>query len=190
MTPPVYKGLKLLHNLESIELIKKIIKEFNPQLIMEIGTAFGGLTLVFHESSPNAEIHTYDPFRKPTDISLFSSNVHFHNDDVFNSNLYDICKSQKRKFLFCDGINKKKEMITFGSLLNSGDMLGVHDYPTRLWKDWIKGCDTKKLKPIIDPMIEIFLEEFNYIKENKEFEKRQKKIHDNNDFSDRYWIKK
>jgi cephalosporin hydroxylase len=186
---PIYKGLKLVHNIESVPMIKRVIKEFNPELIMEIGTAHGGLTLVFHEAAPQAELHTYDPFRN-VNTRLFGKNVHFHKADAFKSNLYDLCKNKKRKFLFCDGFDKKKEMLTFGPLLNSGDMLGCHDYPTRLWKDWKRGKRPTQMEQVIHPDIEKLLEDFEPLKANKLFEEKQGKDIYSNKFSDRYWIKK
>ena len=113
MKNPLYKGIKLIHNKESIPMIKKVVSDFDPEIIMEIGTAHGGLTLVFHEACPKAVIHTYDPYRKGGGRKLFGKNVHFHTQDAFKSNLYNICKRKEKKFLFCDGFDKKLEMLNY-----------------------------------------------------------------------------
>jgi hypothetical protein len=183
----IYKGVKLIHNIESVKMIKKVLRDFNPELIMEIGTAFGGLTLVFQDACPNAEIHTFDPFRK-ADVNKFGKNTHFHKKDAFKSNLDKLCRDNRKKFLFCDGFDKKKEMLTFGPLLNSGDMIGCHDYPSRLWRDWERKKDPRKLEQIIDPKIEEFLKDYQALEANKLFEEKQTNIY-SNEYSDRYWVK-
>jgi hypothetical protein len=191
MANPLYKGIKIIHELDIIPIIKRIIKNFDPEIIIEIGTAHGGLTLVFHEAAPKADIHTYDPFRNITKSSLFGKKVHFHKEDAFKSkNIRNICKSNKRKILFCDGFDKKKEFLTFAPLLNSGDLAGVHDYPSRLWKDWVRGCNIKKIEKIIHPDFKNMINQsFEPIKENEEFEELQKNSGQINAYSDRYWKK-
>jgi hypothetical protein len=190
MKNPKYKGIKIIRELDTIPLVKKIIRDFNPELILEIGTAFGGLALVFHEACPSAELHTYDPIRKPTKRELFGPSVYFHNEDAFKSKgLVQLCKSDKRKFLFCDGFDKKRELLTFAPLLNRGDMVGVHDYPTRLWRDWKFGMKWKKLERVFHPDIIELWKDFRPIEENKEFERLQKESNGLKNYGDRYWIK-
>jgi hypothetical protein len=190
MKNPTYKGIKIIHELDIIPLIKKIISRFDPELIIEIGTAHGGLTLVFHESCPSAQVHTFDPVRTISNSPLFGKNVHYHKVDVFKSKkMIELCKSPKKKFLFCDGFDKKKELLTFTPLLNKGDMVGVHDYPSRLWRDWKRGKNIKKMEKVFHPDIIKLLEGMTPLKENAIFDELQKKSGKLNSYGDRYWIK-
>jgi len=191
MKNPLYKGIKIIHELDVIPLIKKIIGKFDPELIIEVGTAHGGLTLVFHEACPKAQVHTFDPIRTITSSPLFGKNVHYYKEDAFKSKaMIKLCKSDKKKFLFCDGFDKKKELLTFTPLLNSGDMVGVHDYPSRLWRDWERGkCDVNKIERVFHPDIVKLLEGLTPLEENKIFEKLQEDSGQLNAYGDRYWIK-
>ncbi len=121
----------VVHEAKVIPHIHRIVKAFNPELIIELGTSWGGMTLVLHECNTKAELHSYDincP-RKP-EKSLFN-NVTFHLQDILTEplpELVNLCKDKRRKFLYCDNGDKIKEVKWYGSQLNIGDMMGIHDF--------------------------------------------------------------
>jgi cephalosporin hydroxylase len=162
------KKIIVVHETEAIPHIHRIISEFNPELIIEFGTSWGGVTLILHECNIEAELHSYDidcP-RKP-DKTLFNENVKFHIEDILSKPIKQIiklCEDNRRKVLYCDNGNKIKEIKMYSVYLNVGDILGVHD-----WNKEIKLSD-----------IEEYLVDFMPI-EHELFEK--------NNWSTRFWKK-
>ena len=148
-----------VHEKKSIPTIQKIVAELDPALILETGTSWGGFTLVLHDGCQSAELHSYDkpnPDRVVTRRDLFDASlVHFHNVDILSTpveQLIDLCKSNRRKLLYCDNGRKTKEIKLYAVHLNSGDMLGVHD-----WGIEIKYEDAKDVLKDFEPVeLEIF----------------------------------
>lgn len=132
----------VVHEAKAIPHIHRIVNTFNPELIIELGTSWGGVTLILHECNLNAELHSYDiecP-RKPNK-NMFNKNVHFHLKDIITDQLEELtmlCKAKERKVLYCDNGNKIKEIQMYAPFLNSGDLLGVHDWGKEIeYKDVI-----------------------------------------------------
>jgi cephalosporin hydroxylase len=132
----------VVHEAKAIPHIHRIVKGFNPELIIELGTSWGGVTLILHECNIEAELHSYDiecP-RKPN-RNLFNNNVNFHLKDILSSPLkeiIDLCSDKRRKILYCDNGNKIKEVQMYGSKLNIGDIMGIHDWDKEISYDDVK----------------------------------------------------
>lgn len=125
-----------------IPVFKEVLKEYKPQLIIELGTAFGGLVEYFVEWFPTTPIYTVDAYwylSKETSTMFREANVHV----LITSRLFKdemtipmLCALPIRKFLFCDNGNKDQEVRMFSGFLRPGDLLGMHDwtdYKDRLW---------------------------------------------------------
>ena len=147
----------VVHEAKAIPHIHRIVKEFNPQLIIELGTSWGGVTLILHECNPDAELYSYDiecP-RKPNK-SMFNNNVHFHLKDILSSELDELihlCSDNKRKVLYCDNGNKIKEIQMYAPFLNKGDILGVHDWDKEITYEDVKE-ELKNFEPIEQELFE------------------------------------
>jgi cephalosporin hydroxylase len=132
----------VVHEAKAIPYIHDIIKKFNPELIIEFGTSWGGVTLILHETNINTELHTYDincP-RKPNK-KFFNNSVIFHINDILSNPLeeiIDLCKDKRPKVLYCDNGNKIKEVKMYAKYLNVGDMLGVHDWNKEIVYDDVR----------------------------------------------------
>lgn len=141
----------IAHQSESFMDMKRIIALFNPELILDFGTYIGGTVAMFHDCCQNAEIHTYDNNRyKVVVIKILNKNIHYHVEDILNTpskNLIKLLKSKKRKFIYCDNGNKPKEMNMVVPLVNSGDLIGVHDWGTE-----IKEIDIFNIIHLLDPV--------------------------------------
>lgn len=137
-------SIMCVHEEDSIETTQKIVEVFSPDLIIELGTSWGGFTLVLHEACPSAELHSFDrpdPPRAVDRRDLFGKNVHFHNNDILLDNfafLINLCGDDRRKLLYCDNGNKIVEALRYGGCLNNGDMIGVHDWGSEISYDKIK----------------------------------------------------
>jgi len=147
----VNRYVVVVHEAKAIPQIQRIVYNFNPELIIELGTSWGGITLVLHECNTKAKLHSYDincP-RKP-DKSLFNKNVHFHIKDILttpSTEIIDLCRKDCKKILYCDNGKKIEEVKLYGSELNKGDMLGVHD-----WGKEIKYEDVEEVLVNFEPI--------------------------------------
>ena len=118
------------------EIINRSIKIDN---IIEIGTYFGGFTLllndIFCRDSTVKEIHSFDIsdyYRR------FGANIHdvfrsrpsitFYSGDVFGNQQINTVINSGRCILICDGGNKPKEFNYYSQFLKSGDIIMAHDY--------------------------------------------------------------
>jgi hypothetical protein len=120
-------------------MLASVITPFDPELIIELGTSWGGLTKFF-EDYTKAIIYSYDrpgAARKPNPI-LFTDRVTFCKEDVLicNAGIIGLCQGHHRKLLYTDNGNKVKEVVTYAPFLNTGDMLGVHDWPREIYYEY------------------------------------------------------
>jgi len=161
--------VSISHEEKAIPVIIDIIKKFNPDMMIELGTSKGGFTYVLNMIFPDVELHSFDWKVKGMDRNLFNKNVYFYATNILSNKqklIVNLCKSVKKKLLYCDNGNKIKEVHMYSGYLNSGDMLGVHD-----WNKEIRYKDISKQ-----------LEDFERIKEND--------ILKSVGGSSRFWIKK
>ena len=136
-----YVGLKesrisLVHEEDAVPFIYALIATAKFEMIVELGTSWGGFTILLHEALPDAEIHTFDNdnprevnyawFEKNTKNIYFYKPVDVLIDD--NETVVNLLKMKKYKLLYCDNGNKPLEVERYAKYLNSGDIIGVHDY--------------------------------------------------------------
>ena len=128
-------AVDVVHEPKGIKLIKNIVAKYKPELILELGTSWGGLTMVLRDAAPEATLYSYDrktKARTPTRLLRAFKNVHVVFCDLLKEPfqpLVDKCKDKRRKVLYCDNGNKIKEVLMYGVHLNVGDLLGIHDWP-------------------------------------------------------------
>jgi len=137
---PSVSGEKMtvLHDsVEGLFKIREAVKDFSPEVIVEIGTMLGGMTAVFHDAAPNAMLYTFDlPEKRPSKFNRgfskkpFGDNVKFIHEDILSQNprVINLLKTDKRVFLYCDNSNKVKEIKNYAPYLKKGDLLGHHDF--------------------------------------------------------------
>jgi len=131
-----------VHETMAVPEIHRIVKGFAPDLVIELGTGSGGMTLILHETNLNTELHSFDigNQRKPVEheeesVDIFNQHVIFHVQDILfepSEELIKLCQRPEKKLLYCDGGDKIKEVLWYASQLNEGDMLGIHDYGTEV----------------------------------------------------------
>jgi len=146
----IVKNLKLpiSHEYESFEIIQKVVRSFKPHLMIELGTAYYGLTLMLHEILPKVPLFTFDIFDPRIYVGIkfkrmvnekymrearraFGKSVTFITGDVVqkkNLALLSLASYDSKKLLYCDNGIKRREVIYYGPLLRKGDLLGVHDW--------------------------------------------------------------
>ena len=125
------------HEFGSIYKITEIVKELQPELIIELGTGYGGMTLLFYDMCPNAEIHTFDNKKMYSSrinrVNYYNQNIIKHNNTIIN-----LCSDKRHKLLYCDNGNKIFEVNNYGCYLDIGDVLGVHDWESEIFYSDVK----------------------------------------------------
>lgn len=140
-----YKGLQMLQHKNVIDVFRRLLTEINPSTIVEIGTEYGGLTLLLQdlvtELGLNTKIRTYD-IKTPkflvehpdlTDLieiktkDIFDYNP-FRLSDEGISEIKEYMVSDGVNLILCDGGSKSKEFNSFSDIINVGDVIMLHDY--------------------------------------------------------------
>jgi len=115
--------------------MKRILKEFQPELIVEFGPYYGGLTKYFTEWFPGVPIFSVDAFWLVSNRDA----QYFRNNNVTFLITSQLCENDlmiplllslpMRKFLFCDAAMRDEEIRGYSGYLRPGDLLGMHDWP-------------------------------------------------------------
>lgn len=136
----VNDGVECLIEPEAIEEIKKTIIDFDPSICIELGTYYGGFTKYLAEWVV-VPIWTFDnvyrmseetsKYLKERDGVTLVLTPYLLRSDAF---LVKILSSPHRKFMFVDNGNKQIEIELYAYQLQSGDLLGVHDWGTEVFR--------------------------------------------------------
>ena len=131
--------------------IHEILNEFGAELIIELGTAYGGFVKYLCEWYPEVPIYTVDAFwylSKEDATTFRHANVNILiTTQLFKNELTIpmLLSLPMKKFLFCDDGHKDIEVWQYAGYLRPGDLLGVHDwsdYSGRGILDALKGFDS------------------------------------------------
>lgn len=129
-----------------IEPILKVISDYNPQLIVEMGTFFGGLIKYIVSRFPKIPVFTFDAWWliSPEDAKIFrENNVTVIIGNAYKNNLIIpyLLQLPVKKFFFADGGCKITDFKEFAGHLRAGDLLGVHD--------WTNGKYGTEIEPLL-----------------------------------------
>jgi hypothetical protein len=155
-----YKGLATEQNPNIIYPFNILIANIRPSRILEIGTFYGGLTLIlrslFHNNMLyDSQIFTYDINCPAHLLSLIndSSNIKSYTKNLFSESYSDFANEESKKeivsliqndgptIILCDGGCKKCEFNILSAYLKPNDIIMAHDYcPNRnYFEDNMKG---------------------------------------------------
>lgn len=142
-----YKGLATEQNPNIIYPFNTLIANTRPIRILEIGTFYGGLTLILRSLLHNnmlysSQIFTYDVNRPSYLLSLIndSSNVKSYTKNLFSESYSDFSNDENKHeiisliqndgktLVLCDGGCKKCEFHILSKYLKSDDIIMAHDY--------------------------------------------------------------
>jgi hypothetical protein len=140
-------GMPTQQKLGVLTMFAEILAKEEPDLIIEIGFGYGGISsfLALYSKVKNAKFHTYDieiRIQEIVDIVInLSGNVCVK--DIFDDESFiaEMIFQSVRCLIICDGENKTKELATFSKYLRNDDLIICHDYipnkeigdPTWLW---------------------------------------------------------
>jgi len=116
----------------------ELLAEVRPELIIEIGTSFGGLAVVISEVIKELNLSTgFDSYESSIRQWIPELAEHY-GFNLINKSIGDpetdkeiILKIQNtsgRVVILCDGGGKPYEFNTFAPALKPGDVIGGHDY--------------------------------------------------------------
>ena len=129
----------------ALELMQELIIAEKPDVIVELGTCAGGLTLAMHETRPEAFIFSFDwvidegsefvawkesGFQQ-IPRAWFGGQVSFIKADILGEPWKVSDRMEARigtQMLVCDNGNKTQEVRFFGPCLRPGELLAVHDW--------------------------------------------------------------
>lgn len=142
-----YKNITIMQHKNIIGYIKKLLYKTQPSRVIEIGTAYGGFTLLLRDmlnehNMDKVHLTTYDI--KST-ISATSTFEKINNITYIVKNIFEIqnngtkyilkCEDIKnniqndgRTILFVDGGNKKAEFNCLAEYIKPNDIILAHDY--------------------------------------------------------------
>ena len=134
--------------------LQGLIRSYQPDVLLDLGTRFGGTTLAFHDAAPAACLLSVDMCSTPETEDLvvlldgtpgyedvayhvrrswFPSHVRFLQANFVEQHtaiqaLIDQARTIGNRFLcYVDGYYKPKEARLYAPWLHSGDLLVVHD---------------------------------------------------------------
>lgn len=148
---PVY----VMHpeGLESMWIIRDMIEQMQPELMIELGTAYAGFTAVMLDGCPTAKFYTVDRIPGEDMLNrsggvvtaqmcklwrndLRSKGVVFLYQDLITEpcgKVENLCADGRSKLVYMDNGNKPFELAFYGPHLNNGDVMGVHDWKQEIW---------------------------------------------------------
>lgn len=141
-----YNGIYVLQNPNVFGVFEKLFQEKKPKRIIEIGTEYGGLTLMLKDilkktCQNDFLIRTYDI--KESKMLLnhrnFEKSIQVVVKNIFDNDPFSLKKesltelknfmsSDSCNIFLCDGGNKAKEFNVISDILNVGDIIMAHDY--------------------------------------------------------------
>ena len=128
-----YKGIPTIQAVNAFQVFKEFFLNEKFDVVIEIGTAYGGLSKFLHEQS---KVHkfkfiTYDKHSDRLFAKIPKPKFIFRNTDCFSDKgkqeIIDVLQS-KKTLLLCDGGNKKDEFNLFSEYIQEGSYIMAHDY--------------------------------------------------------------
>lgn len=180
-----YEGIATQQHDDVEKVFEQLFNKTKPVRILEIGTAFGGLTLLLRNlldrlSFESTDIRTYDVEPKNYLASYIEKGVKIDSriKDIFNHSYSELVEvdeiksyiqSEGTTIVLCDGGSKKNEFRILSEYLKPGDIIMAHDYAPnesyfleyirdKIW-NWLEIQDTDINQPCIDNNLLPYMDE-------------------------------
>lgn len=138
-----YKGLSIEQRPDIIYPFSKLLDKIQPNIIIEIGTFAGALSLILHDLTDQigSKIITYDINSADYLKDIIEKNnlqrIHVITQNIFSDNYTFLSNTEIQEtisdlnnkiLLLCDGGCKKCEFNLLSKYLKSNDIIMAHDY--------------------------------------------------------------
>jgi len=126
--------IPIMHSTRELEFILGVLHIERPELIIELGTCWGGLTLAMNQTLPNSLIYSFDiEYRLGREtLNSFNKNVVVGIVPELTTEplpvITTLLKEGWKVLLYSDNGDKVKEFSMYLPFLAKGDIIGVHDY--------------------------------------------------------------
>jgi len=144
----IYKGTTTLQHEKIEEKLEKLFYLAKPSQVLEIGTSYGGLSLMIRDTLDkvglqSSRFRTYDVMetnRHWLEEAIKSGeDIDFRIKNVFNQPYSDLLEEHVEEIreyiqrdgitiVMCDGGSKRNEVNILSPFLKSGDVIMAHDY--------------------------------------------------------------
>lgn len=134
----LYDGKHTTQQVPDIKLyFEKLLCIENFEIIIELGTSFGGLTYILSdilkENNLKCKIHTFDfSYKSYVEDSLIERGCTYHvldeRDEIYKETVVTLLTNYGKALLLCDGGNKKEEFNSYSEYLKPNDVIMAHDY--------------------------------------------------------------
>jgi predicted O-methyltransferase YrrM len=141
-----YKDTTTLQHKDIGNYLKKLFETTKPSQILEIGTSFGGLTLLIRDLLDDSNLsesdlrsydvmetnrfHLQEAIKNKSKIDFRIKNVFNHGYDnlIEIDEIKDYIQKSGPTIIMCDGGSKKNEFNILAKYLKKGDIIMAHDY--------------------------------------------------------------
>jgi predicted O-methyltransferase YrrM len=143
-----YKGTTILQHEKIEQKLEKLFFLSKPSQVLEIGTSYGGLSLMIRDVLDKVELHsskfrTYDVMETNRywleEAIKSGADIDFRIKNVFNQPYSDLLEEHTEEIreyiqrdgvtiVMCDGGSKKNEVNILSKFLKPGDVIMAHDY--------------------------------------------------------------
>lgn len=184
-----YDGLSILQHHKVYDVFYNFISQYKPKRILEIGTAYGGLSLLLRDILD--ELHLEDCEFWTIDVAHYNhfeekisdKNIkyiiknffnHDYSDFVDGEDLIKFIQDEGSTLVLCDGGSKIKEFNLISKFLKHGDIIMAHDYAknrayfdeniyNKVWY-WLEILESD-IERVCDQegLVDYFSEEFNNV---------------------------
>ena len=124
-----YNGVITAQRVEAFDVLRDIIFSTKPEIIIELGTYHGGLSLFLSELN-FCDVHTFDIIdhnpNLPKNTRLIRNFINVFLDECKNK-IKKLTEGRKTLWLF-DGGDKKKEVLYYKDICKPGEIIMVHDF--------------------------------------------------------------
>ena len=134
----------------AFSVLEKVLKDQNPDFIIEIGTGMGGCTIFFSKFAP---VVTYDIIDRTEGKIRGREKISFRMNDCFDPDIVNeiiyLLRHSGKVFLMCDGEAKANEVKLYAPHLKSGDYIFCHDWEDQFgWEDVKEAVGGNDFKPV------------------------------------------
>jgi len=135
----IYKNIELGQSENILNVFTDEIPQYD--LIIEIGTHRGGLTLLLSDMLTHGKIVSYE-LHKSNCLICNTDKIDIRFVNCFNAEdeIKNLIESHKKVLLLCDGGKKELEFKTFAKYLKKDDVIMLHDYSDNInsYKEYAK----------------------------------------------------
>jgi cephalosporin hydroxylase len=180
-----YKGITTQQHIDIPKSFKELFLISKPSQVIEIGTSYGGLTLLLRDildeiGMEETKLITYDKDKfhyldyhiengRKIDSRIKNIFNHMYNDIVELDEIKDLINLTGTTIVLCDGGYKKAEFRLLSDLIKPGDIIMGHDYSpnkeyfeeyinNKIW-NWLELTDSDVLEPCSKNNLEPFMDE-------------------------------